>query len=377
MKKFILRFLKLAIFFVFLWNTGVIQLIYETQKNKPPEKELTWQEQRTLAQSVQKFWSEKYRLAQAKDRQGAKYSPYDYFADMTEFHLKFKGISAGVNYDISSCQSLMNSELGQNRRYSYDDLTLARDKYYLAIGQADQVSGNQKQIDWRVPATKVLYWMINMYWHNLIFVLFLFVLWDAQRRGKLVIKNPLSIIINTILHPLTLSIIFFQYMSTKIMESEFRRTKDKFLTVLSEDELQFVQTVIRRGFSRKEFKALLAVRGSMIRHSLAWGLMATILITILPQQVKSTVKADLSAVALAKAERQVTQICVSSLAQHVLVVDNYQPDGGANHLAVDLFIEKIFILQFFINVSFVRLREFFFEGFNLWTKIQHVPLCNS
>jgi hypothetical protein len=369
MKKAVLIFLKLAIFSVFLWNTGIIQLIQETEKNRPPEIERTWQEQRAFEEGIRDFWSEKYRAARAKDNRREKYSLYDYFADLTEFHLKFGGASAGLNSNINSCLALMDREVGPTRRYSSNDITVARDKYYRATGQASLTSDRQKNLKWSETLSAVSGWLVKMYLHNLIFAFLLFALWDAQRRGKLVIKNPVSLLLNAVLHPLTLTVILYQYFNTKIMESEFRRTKDKFLTVLSEDELRFLRTAIQKGLSRQEFKALLRARGLIVRHSVAWGLMATMVVMMLPTRLMAAQNYN-------SADKEVAQVCASS-GNLVLAANSCQPDDDSYDGLGNCVVEKIFCPQIFISVLFVKLTSFFFKEIALFKRIKHIPLANS
>ena len=364
MKKAIRRLLKVAIFSVFLWNVGLVQLIYKTQRDKPPEIERSSEERAALNSDIKKFWNSKLAAAQAEIRRGDDYSPYDYFRDLTEFALKFKGCSAGAFSQLGLCQSLMNEAIGSGRRYTENDIVAARDKYYLATGQENMTSGQQAKVTGQIMASKMLGWLWAVYLHNLIFALLLFVFWDMERRDKVAVKNPLSIILNAILHPLTISIIVYQYWSTKMMEGEYRRTKKKFLTVLSEDELAFLQTAIRQGLSRREFRLLLEARGSIVRHSLAWGMTAALVLSVAP------VKAS-PVQAVFMAEKEVVQSCAPSGTHFV------QTDVGVANHSVDMIVEKIFVLQVFIDVLFIKKIISLFRDEHLVEKIEHVPLAYS
>jgi hypothetical protein len=153
-----------------------------------------------------------------------------------------------------------------------------------------------------------------------------------------------------------------------MIEAEYRRTKEKLLTVLSEDEMQAIKQAIRQGLSRQEFKAILKSKNIVVRHSLAWSLLATVVVTVLPMQLLSTQECNC-------ADKEVTRLCVQSESVTVLIMANdsqdYHPD---NSIALP---QAIVYLVIFMETVFVQAERFLFREFILWQRIKHIPLLNS
>ncbi len=364
MKRLFFVFANLAIFAVFAWNTGIIQIGKESLYSRKPEVQLTVHEQALLFKNISNFWNHALEKAEAKVKTGESYSPYDYFADLTEFHLKFYGMNGG---NIEAVRCLMYSNVGSGKKYSEDDIVRARDKFYLATGQTSSISTNQEKFSWMEFFSTIVHWLLGMYVHNFFFAFLYFALLDMKRRGKFVVRNPLSLLLNTILHPITISIIFYQKMSEKFLEAEVRMTKEKFLTMLSKDEISFLQNAIQKKLSHKEFRAFLHNRGLVARRSFALALLGTCIITILPMRMMAQEQIIFS--------HSDKQECVKVWDTHAPPILLQNMDCSTHVLTIiDAVAEALFELKAEIKTSFIKLKESVFHLQDVLRHIHHIPL---
>lgn len=380
MNKWQIKSVKIILLVLMIWQTGLLQLVYKSDGGQSDSRgsEYFRNYPQLMHSKMMKVAEDKIARAKAK---GDDYSPADYFTDLADLDSLAKLYKVMVpNLAVSQLQGLLNSNtaglqpvFSDKKKKSYHftitDLERARDSYQAKINPLTKA---REKFSWVEVGEK----SFSFYLSCLPLAFILYLLWwyedDKHKRFRLTVANFLKFIGAVVGYPLVIGLVFMRWIGREgasyYAETQVRRTKEKFFSVLSDEEVLAIERFAKSKAERQNFRVWLENR--LIRHSLAWGLMATIVVTMLPMRLM----AEQSACSM---ERQVAQICASSSAQHVLVIDNHQPDGGANHFSVDLSVEKIFILQFFISVWLVRLKEFFFKGFDLCTEIQHVPLYSS
>jgi len=218
--------------------------------------------------------------AREQVRRGIAYSPDNYFRDINKISRLEDSLSVFTTLPsvTSELQALLIASIDKGK-YSHADIDRARRNL------ADKNSYFREKFFKEVKHTPIMeiicptfLWFLKQYVLGLIPAFLLILLWAYEKKR---FKNPLSILLSLISYPIFFSVVFFQWTREKgremYAETQLRRTKDKFLSILSEDEVAAVRLFAQSNLSLKTWNTSLS---SSFKRSFALGLVAFILCSL-------------------------------------------------------------------------------------------------
>lgn len=386
MKKTIITLIKVSVWVGFLFLTGCPQFIFSTMgkdevilKNKAIQYGIVGSskeevdEMMEINRTLNSFCNEKITYAEAKMKQGKYYDSFDYFRDLRDIKNKCNELVGMEDYYIAdySIQTLnmYHMEAVRMGKIGPDDIPKARAKYFSEeVLKEEDARKNSKPINWLL----ILNWLLLFYLKSMpvAFILFLTWLYQGSEYKRLQVRSPVSFIISLILYPFVIGASIRRWWIDQGRsfgaEVEIRRTREKFFTMLSTDEIKLVKDFARSKLSIKEFRGDLEEKGYKIRYSL----LPIILITILFQFVP-------------RADALAEDACVDN----VKIVMNHDHYGGDN-FSLNHDFEKVFsnligimpddtnpliVLESNLYNHIVLFICCIKSGY--WRGIDHVPLC--
>ena len=247
MKK-ITFFVRLLVFTIFFVNTGIIS---ELSSRITSDKKVNLRN----IPIAQKLCVEIAMRAREQVKSGIAYSPKDYFRDISQI-LRLED-SLSVYTPLPSVTAELQEMLMISVRkgvYTYKEITLARESLKMKGNYfQDEFISNVKHSSFSETIYSISLWFLEQYILGLIPALFLILLWAYEKNGLSFLKNPLSILLSLISYPVFFSAIFFQWTRERgremYAETQLRRTKDKFLSILSEDEVAAIRLFAQSNLS--------------------------------------------------------------------------------------------------------------------------------
>jgi hypothetical protein len=114
----------------------------------------------------------------------------------------------------------------------------------------------------------------------LIFLLYAFWFFTDGKVSKFMRRNPFSFVLAVVLYPVVIFMLFRDLFVTKarsfLAETDYRRTKDEFFSVLSKDELGRIKDFARSSRKLFEWRKELQEEGRIFKHSFVLVLIFTI-----------------------------------------------------------------------------------------------------
>jgi len=267
------KLLKIVIFAALITNTGFFQEAMRVSAGS----ERNTRDPKIIA-SVKNFCDRKLEKAKMKE----KYSINDYFQDLGDIMIMEDSLHIAQGF---LAEGTTIAEL-QQQVFQKDslkgDVQSARNLFKERISSIQQdVFLKENQMSFQELVQKIGRWMALFYCKNLLFVLALFLLWMwDNEKNKFTLKNPVGLCVTTIIHPIVLSIIFVQWIRfverSFSAEVELRRTKDKFFTMLSHDEIFAIRNFVKSNKQIQEWREELIKNGNTVKKSYTVAYIATI-----------------------------------------------------------------------------------------------------
>ncbi len=153
--------------------------------------------------------------------------------------------------------------------------------------QREKVFSTLRQITLREAAS----WLLNTYLYLLPWFAVLFLIWSLEESNKKknFFKNPFSLIVSIIIYPIVILCLLIRWVrltGRKVrVTTELRRTKEKFFSLLSEDESERIQQFVHSNLSVANWKSLLHSEGRSYHHHFVTALVVTVLFMIIGNPV--------------------------------------------------------------------------------------------
>lgn len=282
MKK-ITFFVRLLVFTIFFVNTGIIS---EMSSRIASDKKVNLMNM-PIANRLSIEIADR---AREQVRKGITYSPDDYFRDINKISRLEDSLSVfGVLPSVTSELQMMLISSIDKGLYTHADIDRARKNL------ADKNEYFREEFFKEVRHTPIMeiicptfLWFLKQYVLGLIPAFLLILLWAYEKER---FKNPFSILLSLISYPIFFSIVFFQWTREKgremYAETQLRRTKDVFLSILSENEVSAIKAFAQSNLSLDTWNADLS--GSF-RRSFALAFIAFILCSISTTRAASEIE---------------------------------------------------------------------------------------
>ncbi len=276
--------MRLLVFTIFFVNTGIVS---ELSSRITSDKKVNLRN----IPIAQKLCVEITMRAREQVKSGTAYSPKDYFRDMSQIFRLEDSLSVYTSSPsiIAELQEMLMISVRKGI-YTYKEITLARESLKMKGDYfRDALISNVEHVSFSEIISSVSLWFLRQYILDLIPALLLILLWAYEKERTSILKNPLSICLSLISFPVFFSIIFFQWMREKgreiYAETQLRRTKDRFLSILSENEMGAIKTFARSNLSLRVWNTSLS---DSFKRSFALSLVAFFLCSLSTMQVTSS-----------------------------------------------------------------------------------------
>ncbi|MFZ2626117.1 MAG: hypothetical protein WAX81_00320 [Candidatus Moraniibacteriota bacterium] len=362
----------LVIVAIFL-NTGIIQGV----RGVIDRGEMPVSMAESKRKEAEGFAKHRIALAQERDKQGAIYSPYNYFEDLIAVGNKERtlGIRIQGKFWIDPLSQLMWDGIKRGY-YSSSDISLARDIYGPEVDIASGLCG-EKQNEKRVSWEKFFLWLVWFYFKNLFPTICLYLIWAIDERKKKGIPRPLSFVWRVVAHPFYLTKVFFEWFGNGrrefIAEARYRQTKENYFTYLSEREVGKIEQFAKSRLAISVWCRMLLQEGLRPRHTFVAAILVTLIFSVLPRPV------DADAGFISKVGQcfifEQTEIHLPRMS-----IDSAKYVAGNLASHVDSFGESVFVVedinfQNILAVSRFQLERLRFIKQEIWQKIFHVPVA--
>lgn len=235
------------------------------------------------------FLNEKVRLAEGLDK---KYSPEQYFADLTEIRLKEKNhefdyrVAPFISSSTSSMMTVLQGVINDHRHNDSEaEFQVFMQKFTAAQQKCSRLIDPNREKEaaefsaktsnpafWWNLLISILTWLGNMYLKNLPLALVLLWLWWYEEKEKLSINNPLSFLICLLLYPIVIIRVWrrsLRYGARMFaMNIEFKRRQTDIFAMISNNELEDIKRFARSEFKLRDYQRYLENRSLIVRHSL-------------------------------------------------------------------------------------------------------------
>jgi hypothetical protein len=373
MKKVILVLTKIALGLLFLYNIGLFNIQLPKSENIHIDQ--------TNQMELNLFIKERIAVATAK---GITYSPHDYFTDLIAVEEKMKILSNTYKEQFLISQ-LFCLTTANRKLFTEQETEAAVAMYRDYIDPGREAQGEfQAKIDqdgsWKVlkesVCLKIIPWLFHFYLKNLLLAFALIWLWWYQEYKTLRIKNPFSFIFSVLAYPYFIGKVWYEKANRGVsyfsFEVELRKTKSKFFTLLSPNEISDLKRFANNKLGRKDWKRYLRNQGLTAKRSLASALLATLFFSFFSLLLSGTVLAS---------EKSVSQL-------KVVITQSDQSPPGLNYETFNLssdqdspilglsnnsFLESI-LLAVRQSRSWKSFERRLLYCFHFCTKIEHIPL---
>ncbi len=254
--KFFWKFLKVTAIIAFVINTGIFSHFPRStsEVKVDPVAEL----------AVYRLGETLLHNAERQIARGVPYSPYDYFRDLTIVYnlADTLHVPVGLSNHTNTLQALSYQFIGEGKSFSYDDIDKARDNNFKPFLESRRL--RSEPVDWKATSESIVSWLLRQYLLGIFPALALFLCWMVHGTEKrLRVRNPLSLFLMVLMWPLPIAIIFRKWVKETSREYyariELQRTKERFFTLLSQDEIaaakRFAESNLRLGEWRRELLA--------------------------------------------------------------------------------------------------------------------------
>lgn len=345
-----MKIVKLLLLAAFLFNIGVFGGIHDfftqdTDKEKSEAEEILFE-----------FVAMKLREAERKIKTKEFYSEKEYQADVVDIFRKMMElkIEPGIPSGLTLLRSFRYNDQAVNGKHSeFAKIIYQHEDIQQFFQSSDPLVGKEDLM--HVPS-----WLWTMYLKNLFLALVFFLL--ECRASKIGLRNPFSFVLLLVFYPVVIGYIFYKYLRMEcrsyLAEIEFRRTKEKLFSFLSEDEIAQIKKFAQSSTSLSSWR-----KGLVFQHSFLVAFAATLIILVIPKPSQAAKPCDFS-------EKIVVQVT-----QHLprMEIENDKdnkdfPDPGVKDLICK-------ICDFFVVLSVSSFenppRQFCFQ--EAFFKIGHVP----
>ncbi|HOW60612.1 MAG TPA: hypothetical protein P5548_01165 [Candidatus Moranbacteria bacterium] len=373
-------FMKLGLLFLFIFFTGLPQSCWQLHKeNEAKVPDIPREELFKRQQILHKYMEEKVTKAKEKKSRGEVYTVTDYFSDLKDFSRKGKemGIDGlGTVSGVSELNQISRDSLKTKK--DYVALEKAREDYKEFIDPAriprEKAQDELKALGWR----GVLKWFLFVYFRFMPFAFMLFVIWASENKDKekSMFPRPLRFLLMLISYPAVIGYIFIQWVKKKerhyLVEAEYRRTKQNLFTYLSNEEIQKIKEFRENALSLRSWRNQLAEAGLTPRHGLALALIATLLISFIPNLVQAETKAKAKNFLPETAWEQIADQG-QHLARMSISSDN-QSQKNVGQQDVNSLIVETFNLQVVLSCSINKIQKNLLRLKEFCRQIDHVPI---
>ena len=209
-------------------------------------------------------------------------------------------------------------------------------------------------------------WLLNIYFYLLPWFALLFLVWliEGSERKKTFFRNPISFLFSVIIYPIVMLCVITSWARLAgrkvIITAELRQTKEKFFSILSEDELDKIKEFAQSKLSISFWQKILFLEGKKKQHSFAVAITVTVMLMIIGNPLVRVVEANL----LVK-EVTVTQLVINT-SPNVSV-------GYSNPCLMDMLLANIWIEQRLEKTTriYINLISRCLDGFIM--EIEHIP----
>ncbi len=296
--------IKILVVLLFLANTGIFK-----EFARAASEERKYKNDLESNRMVMELCEKLYVAATLKVNNGETYSPYDYFRDLSAIYQLEDSLGTNVGFlaphGVSDLQ-MISMKFINGKQFSYADVEKARVTIFKNRGDLarDRFFQEAEKRTWPVIWRESLSpWITYQYLAGLPLALIwlLFWIWEGKKDGeRFSLKNPFAFIFSLAIYPLFFTLVFMRWARNTsrgmYAEIELRRTKEKFLAVLSNDELAAIKKFAKSKFELIVWQENLKDRGLTIRHSFIFGVasFAVCLMVLGPNQAWAKEKLDVS-----------------------------------------------------------------------------------
>lgn len=280
----LLFFTKMTAILLFIANTGIFSgmtrmIISEEQYQSDP----------VLMLQINDLSERQWEKANAKVASGEIYSPRDYFKDLGQIYRledslgMTRGIGGVWGSRIIRLQAL-SLESVRNKHFTWSDVDVVSKEFNENIGGffRDDARNDLKNASWSDAWETLLNWLVIQYKRGipLAFIFLLIWIYDEDRKKeRFKLNNPVSFLMCLILYPVVLGITLRRWLKISARgfyaEVELRRTKDKFLSMISENEVMAIREFAESCLSLRTWKLKLIGEGFILKRSFASAAVAT------------------------------------------------------------------------------------------------------
>jgi hypothetical protein len=265
--------------------SGMARVISEEQKN---------QSDPALIREVNKLSLYQFEGAKAKIASGKIYSPEDYFKDLGQiYYLEDSlGLPRGAGglwgSHIIQLQDLSLQSV-RNGRFTWSDVDIAAKEFRESMGDfyrndaMRDLKGASRE-DAENAIKTVLTWMMSQYAKGIPLAFIFLLTWlysEERKKERFRLNSPISFLICLFLYPLIFSITLKRWLKTIgwefYAEVELRRTKEKFLSMLSDDEIKAIKKFAESRLSLNAWKKELLGKGLTFKRSFALAMLAALI----------------------------------------------------------------------------------------------------
>jgi hypothetical protein len=283
MKKVVIVTIKLLLVILFLQNIGFFSFVSNIDTDHKPLLKADH------GKSDIEYLNGKIRLA---ENLGKKYSPEQYFEDISEIRLKEKNnefdyrAAPFVNSSMSSMMTVLQNSINYHRHNDSEaefqifmqKFTTAQKKCSELIDPGQEKDAQEfaaktsKPIFWFNLLISILTWLAGFYLKNLPLGFVLLWAWWYEEKERLSINNPLSFLICVLLYPVVIIRVWrrsLRYGARMFaMNIEFKRRQTDIFAMISNNELEDIKRFARSDFKLRDYQRYLENRSLIVRHSL-------------------------------------------------------------------------------------------------------------
>ncbi|MFA5155317.1 MAG: hypothetical protein WC453_02685 [Patescibacteria group bacterium] len=275
--KILLAFVKVAVVFLFIWNTGIFSYLTRGISKQEVYDPATTQKIRT-------FCVQRYQAAKAQIDAGGTYSLAEYFTDLSAIKKLQDSLHChgGFNCGYGGINELWALSFAQSKDLSREEIDAAREKY---LTYQPESLKSDPAFSWLKLLMTILHGLTTLYLKNLPWALLMMLIWlkeeNAEQNKQLRLRSPLSFLISLILYPIFFTVVFIQKFKSIgrgfLAAASIQQTKEKFFSLLSPDELTAIRQFAKSNIKLQTFRQSLVAEGLVSRRSFALASLSLIL----------------------------------------------------------------------------------------------------
>ncbi len=288
------KFIKLAVFLMLIWNTGMPTSFWHTYNI--PANEIPSGTAQFAIDSLQRFWKGRLHKITATEPAYYSYTPDCYFADLYT--------AKQIWYDLTGSDNLPAFILLQNevmrvmerQNPSRASIDAARSKYFPELDDAEP-------INWKAAWLALLSWLLRQYLFGLPFVGLLFCLWVYENPYfRRFAGSPIKLLFVTLLWPLFLWLVlkrkFEDHYFSIVAETLVRRTKKSLTGTLTKTERLLVRELPTKRLGILQGFQLLLNQGHILRHGMLVSLSVVCSLRV-SAQMSTVISMDITTIIVA------------------------------------------------------------------------------